>query len=163
MAAVAAAAAADADSLGVGGGALRVGTDAGAVSASQQLVTIPGLGSFQKRQLLMAALGAVGLLYLGAGLGWLARRSGLMGGGGGGGNGGYAAAAGGASGPSAEMPLRAGGGQARSRQQQRGSGVDAEQGDVFGAWPSLQAQGGAGGAYGGAAMSAVLDDDDPDL
>ena len=126
-----------------------------AAAAANALVTVPGVGTFERRQIWMAALGAVGLLYLGAALGWVARRMGLVQHAPGAGGGAHVAAPG----QSAELPLR---GPAAAP-----VGVDVEQtasgqaGDVFGQWPSLQQQQ-PSYAYGGAGAS-ILDDDDPDL
>ena len=104
----------------------------------------------EKRQIWLAALGAIGLLYLGAALGWLVRKM----------RGDSIAAPS----PSSELPLRA-------AEKSLPPGVDLEQtqpaqngraDDVFGAWPSLQHQN-AGEGYGGAGTASILDDDDPDL
>ena len=123
---------------------------ASAPASAPEVVNIPGVGMVEKRQIWLAALGAIGLLYLGAALGWLVRKM----------TGDSIAAPA----PSSELPLRA-------AEKSLPPGVDLEQtqpaqngkaGDVFGAWPSLQHQN-AGEGYGGAGTASILDDDDPDL
>ena len=47
-----------------------------APASAAELVNIPGVGMVEKRQIWLAALGAIGLLYLGAALGWLTRKMG---------------------------------------------------------------------------------------